>query len=354
VKSLRVAFFSPMPPSKSGIADYSEALAAEMAKRVPLTIFDGPATSPGVSPGVSFEASFEASFDSSAYDVALYHIGNNPYHGFAYEHALRHPGVVVMHEANLHHLIADLTIRRGDWDAYLAECEFNGGAPALEHAKRARTLVTGPDYDGVAMTRRLLERSRGLIVHSDFVAGLMRRQGFQGPIATIPHGAWIPRTNRNATRHSLGVDESTPLIGAFGYLKPYKRIAESLRALRRLVKLDPRARMILVGEPHPEFDVEQLIRTLDLSGHVRILGFAPIDEFVEYIGACDIVLNLRYPTVGETSGSLQRALGLGKAVIVSNIGAFAELPDDVCLKVPTGQAGPQKGRAQAEEDFLFE
>ena len=330
---MRVAFFSPMPPSKSGIADYAEALAVEMAKRVALTIFDRPATS----------------FDPSAHDVALYHIGNNPYHGFVYEAVIRHPGVVVMHEANLHHLIADLTIKRGDWDAYLAECELNGGLPALEHARRVRSLAVGPDYEGVAMTRRLLDRARGLIVHSHFVARLMRAQGFKGPIATIPHGAWLPQTDRHATRHSLGLDESAPLIGAFGYLKPYKRLAESLRALRRLVKLDPRVRMILVGEPHPEFGVEQLIRKLDLSQHVRILGFAPIDKFVEYIGACDIVLNLRYPTVGETSGSLQRAMGLGKAVIVSDIGAFAELPDDVCLKVPTGS-----GRAREEEDFIFE
>ncbi len=327
-----------MPPSKSGIADYSEALAAEMAKRVSLAIFDGA----------------EASLETSAHDVILYQIGNNPCHGFAYESALRHPGVVVMHEANLHHLVADLTIRRGDWDAYLADCELNGGAPALEYAKRARTLAVGPDYDGVAMTRRLLDASRGLIVHSGFVARLMREQGFKGPIATIPHGAWIPQTDRNGARHSLGLDEATPLIGVFGYLKPYKRIAESLRALRRLVKLEPRTRMILVGEPHPEFGVEQLIRTLDLSERVRILGFAPIDKFVEYMGACDIVLNLRYPTVGETSGSLQRALGLGTAVIVSDIGAFAELPDDVCLKVPTGQHGSQQGRVQEEEDFIFE
>jgi glycosyltransferase involved in cell wall biosynthesis/SAM-dependent methyltransferase len=322
-----------MPPSKSGIADYSEALAAEMAQRACLSVFEKAATA----------------FDPSAHDVALYHIGNNPWHGFAYETALRHPGVVVMHEANLHHLIADLTIRRGDWDAYLAEAELNGGANALEYARRVRALAVGPDYDGVPMTRRLLQASRGLVVHSDFVAREMRAQGFAGPIATIPHGAWIPRTDRNGTRQSLGLDESTPLIGAFGYLKPYKRIAESLRALRRLVKLDPRVRMILVGEPHPDFHVEQLIRTLGLTEHVRVLGFTPIEKFVEYIGACDIVLNLRYPTVGETSGSLQRALGLGRAVIVSDVGSFAELPDDVCLKVPTAP-----GKAREEEDFIFE
>ena len=57
---------------------------------------------------------------------------------------------------------------------------------------------------------------------------------------------------------------------------------------------------------------------------MRVLGFTPIERFVDYIGACDIVLNLRYPTVGETSGSLQRALGLGKAVLVSDVGAFSD------------------------------
>ncbi len=72
--------------------------------------------------------------------------------------------------------------------------------------------------------------------------------------------------------------------------------------------------MILVGEPHPEFPVGQLIRTLELQEYVRVLGFVPIEKFVDYMGACDIILNLRYPTVGETSGSLQRALGLGKQV----------------------------------------
>jgi len=318
-----------MPPSKSGIADYSEALVAEMSKRADVTVFDQ-ASKP---------------YRPTDFDIALYHLGNNPFHDFVYDAALRHPGVVVMHEANLHHLVAHVTIRRGDWEGYLAECEYNGGSVSLAYAQRVRRLEVGPDYEGLAMTRRLLETSLGAIVHSKFVGRETQRQGFNGPIAVIPHGAWIPETNRNATRYLLGVDETTPLIGAFGFLKPYKRIAESLRALRRLVRLDPRVRMILVGEPHPDLPVERLIRTLGLTEHVRVLGFVPIEQFVDYIGACDIVLNLRYPTVGETSGSLQRALGLGKAVIVSDIGSFSELPDDVCLKVPVGRE---------EEDAIFE
>jgi glycosyltransferase involved in cell wall biosynthesis/SAM-dependent methyltransferase len=326
---VRVAFFSPLPPSRSGIADYSEALLASLKPLAHVEVFSG-----GHQP-----------FDPALFDIALYHVGNNGHHGFVYETALRHPGVVVMHESNLHHLMADLTIKRGDWDAYVQECEYNGGAPAREFALRVRRLEIGPDYEGVPMTRRLLDGARGIVVHSRFMAGEMRAAEFTGPVAVIPHGAWIPAGDRTAYRYKLGLDELTPLVGIFGFLKPYKRIAESLRAFRRLVRLVPNARMILVGEPHPEFPVEPMIRSLGLSANVRVLGFTPISEFVGYLSACDIVLNLRYPTVGESSGTLLRALGLGKAVMVSELGSFQEFPDDVCLKVPVG-AG--------EEDLIFE
>ena len=195
------------------------------------------------------------------------------------------------------------------------------------------------------MTRRILAASRGVVVHSRFMQEEMRAAGFTGPTAVIPHGAWIPQADRNGFRHKLGLDETTPLVGIFGYLKPYKRIAESLRAFRRLLRLMPNVKMILVGEPHPEFPVEAMIRSMGLSASVRVLGFAPIEDFVGYLGACDIVLNLRFPTVGESSGTLLRSLGLGKAVMVSEVGSFQEFPDDVCLKVPVGPG---------EEDLIFE
>ena len=326
---MRVAFFSPLPPCRSGIADYSETLVEHLKPLVDLEVF----------------ADGDRPFDPSRFDIALYHLGNNPHHGFVYEAALRHPGVVAMHESNLHHLIADLTIRRNDWDAYLRACEYEGGPPALAYARRVRALEVGPDYDGVRMLRRALESARAVVVHSQFMVDEMHAAGFDGPIARIPHGAWIPQADRNAWRYRLGLDETTPLIGVFGFLKPYKRIAESLRAFRRLLRVVPAAKMILVGEPHPEFPLQALIHTLGLSAAVRVMGFTPIQDFTGYMAACDIVLNLRYPTVGESSGSLLRAFGLGKAVLVSGVGAFQELPDDVCLKVPVG-AG--------EEDLIFE
>ncbi len=318
-----------MPPSRSGIADYSEALVADLRKLVDVEVFD----------------SAEKPFEPAQFDVAVYHLGNNPYHESVYTTALLHPGIVVMHEANLHHLIAHVTIRRDDWDAYVAEAELNGGAPAKARAELARALTEGPDYEGCTMTRRILDSAKGVIVHSEFMVKAMHEQGFTGPVVKIPHGAWVPEVDGSSFRKRLGLHPDTPLIGAFGHLKPYKRIAESLRAFRRVVKEDSRAKMILVGEPHPGLPLDSLISSLRLESHVRVIGFAEIEDFVGYLAACDIVLNLRFPTVGESSGSLLRALGLGKAVLVSDIGSFQEFPDDICLKVPVDRS---------EENLIFE
>lgn len=326
---MRVAFFSPMPPSKSGIADYAAALAEPLRRLVDLDVF----------------AEAPSGFDASLYDATLYQIGNNVHHAFVYEAALERPGVVVLHEANLHHLVAEMTIRRGDWDGYMAAVEYDSGAEALTYARRVRALEVGPDYEGVPMLRRLVERSRAFVVHSLAVEQEVRRAGFRGPVAVIPHGAWTGEAGRMDYRQRLEIDETTPLIGVFGFLKPYKRIAESLRAFRRLIRLEPRARMILVGEPHPDFPVRGRIARLGLETHVRVLGFVPIEDFAGLMAACDIVLNLRFPTVGENSGSLMRALGLGKAVVVSDVGSFRELPDDIVLKTPVDST---------EEDCLFE
>ena len=330
---MRVAFFSPLPPAKSGIADYSAALLdhLKMSDHSGLVV-----ETFGAKP---------SSFDPARYDICLYQLGNNPYHGFVYETAMEHPGVVVMHEANLHHLIADLTINRNDWDAYVREVGLNHGPEAEAYAQQyVRTRQRAPNYS-LSMIKTILARSRGAIVHSNVVADELRAEGFEGPIARILHGAWTAPADRMSYRAKLGLAERAPLIGIFGFLKPYKRIAESLRAFRRLVRSVPDARMILVGEAHPELPLKSLIASNNLQTHVRHLDFVPMEDFHGYLGACDIVLNLRYPTVGESSGTLQRALGMGKAVIVSDVGSFRELPSEVCLKVPVDST---------EEGFIFE
>ncbi|MEI9813201.1 MAG: glycosyltransferase [Acidobacteriota bacterium] len=315
---MRLAFFSPLPPSRSGIADYSETLIEHLRDLADLDVFSEPS----------------AAFDASLYAVPIYQLGNNPFHIFAYEAAMEYPGIVVLHEANLHHLIADMTIKRGNWDAYLREVEVDGGPDALAYARRyVQPLRRGPDYD-LPMLTSILKRSKAVIVHSEAVADVVRAGGFTGPIAKIPHGAWTRDYDGATYRAKLGIAPNTPLFGIFGFLKPYKRITETLRAFRRFIEERPDARLILVGEAHSNLPLGNLITSLGLGAHVRHIDYAPIEDFNGYMAACDAVINLRYPTVGETSGTLLRALGLGKPVLVSEIGSFREYPDDVCLKVP--------------------
>ena len=60
----------------------------------------------------------------------------------------------------------------------------------------------------------------------------------------------------------------------------------------------------------------------------------PDEEFPAYFAAVDCLVNLRYPSAGETSGTLIRALEAGKPVAVSDYAQFAELPDDCVVKIP--------------------
>src|SRR5260370_21498963 len=122
---MRVSFFSPLPPSKSGIADYSQTLIAHLARLADLKVYSTAA-------------------DPDQSGIPLYQIGNNAHHDFVYETALRHPGVVVLHESNLHHLLAGITIQRGDWDAYLREVEYDAGPGALVHPRPIVALHAGP------------------------------------------------------------------------------------------------------------------------------------------------------------------------------------------------------------------
>ena len=221
---MRVAFFSPLPPARSGIADYSQALLEPLQRLAEIEVF----------------ASGAQSFDPAAFDIALYQIGNNDYHGFAYETALRHPGVLVMHESNLHHLIAGITIKRGDWDAYVGECEYNGGEPARAYADRVRRLEVGPDYEGLPMLRRLLENARGVVVHSRFMQDEIRAAGFSGPVAVIPHGAWIPEQDPTRggqwARHKLGLGAKYP---AHRHLRVSQTVQAHCGVIARLCAAGP-------------------------------------------------------------------------------------------------------------------
>jgi glycosyltransferase involved in cell wall biosynthesis len=117
-----------------------------------------------------------------------------------------------------------------------------------------------------------------------------------------------------------------------------KRIPQLLEAFAALRRRLPRARLLLVGAAGERFDVERRLERLGLSQDgVHRIDYVPEDRLWSLMAACDVLVNLRYPTMGETSGSVIRGLSLGKAMVVSDVGWFSELPDDAVLKVPVDE-----------------
>jgi glycosyltransferase involved in cell wall biosynthesis len=178
----------------------------------------------------------------------------------------------------------------------------------------------------------VLDRAHGLIVHSRYVAERARAAGYEGRLWRIPHPAWPPVAVEPAADVA-----GDPLIGCFGFLNINKRIPQLLEAFASLRRTHPGACLLLAGATGERFDVGRRLERLGLTEGVEQLDYVAERRMWELMAACDVLVNLRYPTMGETSGSVIRALSLGKALVVSDVGWFAELPDDVALKVPVDE-----------------
>ncbi len=316
---MKVSYFSPMPPERSGIADYSALLLPALGRRLDVQVVKRGRTRP-----------------ARGTDLALYHVGNNPdAHGWIVDALRRRPGVVVLHDFVLHHLVAGLTIGRRDGHGYLDAMEREGGVVGrlLGHGvldKRIPPLWESRPQE-FHLAGEVLGLATGLVVHSHHVEERARAAGFDGPIWRVPHPAW-PVPPLTPERHA-----GSPLVGSFGNLNSSKRIPQLLEAFARLRRDRPEARLLLVGAVSPGFDLDRRLQRLGLSSD-GILREDYVDEarLWSLMAACDVCVNLRAPTMGETSGSVIRQLSLGKPVVVSDVGWFSELPDEVALKVPVG------------------
>jgi len=314
---VKLAYFSPMPPEQSGIADYSALLLPALRERVDVTVVRrGKKTAP------------------RGADIALYHVGNNPdAHAWIVDALRRRPGVVVLHDFVLHHLVAGMTVGRRDGHAYLDLMEREHGVVGrlLGHGvldKRIPPLWESRPAD-FPLSTFVLEHATALIVHSRYVRDHARAAGFGGPIAIVPHPAW-PAPGVAPERVSDGT-----VVGCFGVVNTSKRIPELLRATAAVRKGHPQLTLLLVGSTSPGFDLDRRLQRLGLDDAALVReGWVDEARLWALMAGSDLLVNLRHPTMGETSGSVVRGLSLGKPLVVSDVGWFSELPADVALGVP--------------------
>jgi glycosyltransferase involved in cell wall biosynthesis len=332
----RLAYFSPLPPERSGIAGYSEELLPHLAQLAQVTLFT---TNPAqVSAGlrVAFEVCSIEDYNPARrpYDIALYHMGDSMYHEAQYRVLLRYPGITVLHDHGLHHFMATRTIPQGDFAGYVREIGYALGTDGIDLAYRIRQGQAEHPLYTVPLNERVLDHSLGVIVHSRYVARAILEVRPKLTVAVVP-APICTEPGPLRSRQDLGCSEDALVFASAGQVISIKQITSALEAFARLRVDFPQARYVVVGdELKQDLDLQAWLQQHDLVDAVTSTGYlADIRDFVSWIAAADVLVNLRYPTVGETSATALRGLAAGRPVIVSNHGWYAELPDDTCVKV---------------------
>jgi len=344
---MRLAFFSPVNPIRSGISDYSESLLWELRHLAEIDLFVN-----GYEPSeewilkgfriIDCEGTDPCS-QLSDYDAVLYQMGGTPsHHEYIYRTMLRYPGVLVLHDLMYQGFFGNLLLRQGKLKEYVELMERYYGE---EGVNLAQEILDGrpPPIEVLRrypLNEEMVHAATGVIVHSQFARDEVLGTRPDCRIQLIPHHdfGWSDEaagcdesTIRSIARQELGIEEDMTVFASFGLIVPTKRIEVALRAFRELRRSMKNARYYLVGEP--KYHIHDYIRFLQLEDHVTITGHVPLDRFRQFLDATDVCINLRFPSQGETSGATLRMLALGKPVVVTHQAWFAELPDDACAKL---------------------
>lgn len=338
-----LAFATPLPPVRSGVADYSARLLPALAAHYRIEVIsDQPEFSdPWLRKHIPLRSTTWFEQHAEDYDRVLYHIGNGELHKHLPAVLERHPGVVVLSEVYLSGITSNLEWC-GDTPGYFTRCLYQSHG---YHALRDREASGDREFEREAVLEKypaslpVIQDAEGVIVHSQFTRDLAdhwygsgtSRDWTVAPLPRVPPA----RIVRKVARQRLGVGADDLLVCCFGVIGPHKCNLELLKAWRasKLAE-DPRAQLVLVGGGYnPHYDA-QLQRAIGADGRIRVTGWAERAQYEDYLAAADIAVQLRRCSCGEASGSVLDCLACGLPTIVNAHGSFAQLPRDVVLMIP--------------------
>jgi glycosyltransferase involved in cell wall biosynthesis len=338
----RLAFVGPLPPVRSGIADYARDLLPHLLDDFEIEVFVDdrhPLVTEGAFGTLPLHPAAELERRVANFDCVVYQMGNNLHHRFVLELARKVPGIVVLHDLVLHHLYEEIAGLEDEWEAYgdaLREAYGPIGAAVVQW-KRWR-LGSERENFALPLFEPIGSRSRGVLVHSRSADAEVRRRLPEIPVERIPMG--IPREtelDRDGARRRLRVPPEQVLVGAFGFLTPIKRLDVLGTALHAAWQHCPNLRLVLIGEASPGLRLEGIFTPSELAGgRVEHRGYVAADEYRDWMAATDVAVNLRFPSAGETSASLLRLLGDGKCTLVSAYRQFLEIPAAAAVRIPLG------------------
>jgi glycosyltransferase involved in cell wall biosynthesis len=336
---MRLAWFSPMPPVATGIARCSADLIEALGGEYAIDVFVDQANLPlpgarnGQRPELQSAHDFVWRHRTSPYDLVVYQLGNSSHHDYQWPYLFRYPGLVVLHDAHLHHGRAACLLRLRRADDYRRE--FLANHPDA-NADLAELAVAGFDnhlHYAWPMTRLVVERARRVAVHTPAMAERLRAMSPGAPIDAIHLGHGIGLSERDAAaggsqaRARLGIPADALVFGCYGGLTPDKRVPQILAAFAATRAHAPGAHLLLAGSIAPHYDVRDDVDRLGLRGCTTVTGYLESDAALTgAIAACDIALNLRWPTAREVSGPWLRCLAAGRPTITIDLAHTAGVP----------------------------
>ncbi len=256
------------------------------------------------------------------FDLPLYHLGNSHFHKNIYQTCTHYPGIVILHDYVLHHFFADEQAW-GSTSRYQRELAYNGLPPGTDVADPFAHPLNG----------RLLDLSLGLIVHSQFVANKVHQQNPSLPVAHIPQ--LMPIQSGQNKRDELPFPDDAFIFASIGLMTTSKQIEFALRTFAQLAARNANVFYLLVGDLLPNVHLDEWIAELGLQERVFYAGYADnLQQFVDWIVTADVILNLRYPTTGETSATALRAMAAGKPIILFDHAWYGEIPAEACVQLP--------------------
>lgn len=344
----KLAFFTPLPPLQSGISDYSFDIIHVLSSYINIDVYIDDEYIPSVQLPSTVQIYNHKKYKKNhrKYLDTVYQVGNSLFHTYMYEYIRKYKGIVVLHDYNLHtvayaytvHIIKDVK----EYTRFLLE-DYSQEQINDIHAVILDTNTSVAErnkkINEIPMNGFITNYATKIIVHSNQSRENLLRKNISNYVRTIPSYAIIsPLKNNHDIKTKYGYKADDLIFASFGHIHETKRAMPILQAFNRLSS--PNAFYIFAGKLDPAIETEfnQYIKTNHLEDRVKVTGYVNIDVFIDYIDLADICINLRYPYNGETSGSLMRILAKGKCVAVNAIGAFNEIPDNCCYKIPNTSA----------------
>lgn len=335
----KMLYASPFNPIKSGISDYSEILVQALQEKYDITLLvkDYKITNQELINSCDVLRYDQDHIPFETFDYLVYNIGNQPYyHDYIYRCCLEHPGLVILHEYSLYYLTVGVHSQDRDLLGTVYKQEGAAGIHALRNAiqHEHRNLLECKSLSSeLPLNLELLQSENKFMVHSDYVRDKILATGHVEStsirkinlVAMTDEGASY--VEKKELFCKFKVPEDALIISSFGFIDPSKLNHVVCRTVLKLAEeLNQKICYVMVGKgdyADQYVDGRTIIKT----------GYTELEEFNSFIKHSDIVINLRHPTVGETSAAVISTLGLGKPCITSNEGWFAEIPDTCAIKL---------------------